>query len=295
MNDNVVSFDEFDTRRQIEAHQAGLPRVILEGASDVRLFRDVWFTDYLERMDFIEAGKVGPGSGCTGVPAAVEISRDQDGVPAVGIVDRDALFRAQQWDLMFTTDDDRFEREAQRPLLFTTTRWEVEAYLFEPELLSDWVLGSHKPPPGSPQACAAALPKAIHECEHLLRAKPYLAALHVAGRECKLKQFVHLSGGDMVAECDTAVAAMSPAERAPADIVRALSLAILAQAPQEQGARLSWLLRYVDTKRLIVRLTSALNVHEDSHWQLAPIMLRAGRRPAELERYLTLAEASFAA
>ena len=41
---NVQSFDNFADDEQIVAHQLGLPRIVLEGKSDVELFREYWFT-----------------------------------------------------------------------------------------------------------------------------------------------------------------------------------------------------------------------------------------------------------
>ena len=50
---NIVSFDEYADDRQIAAHQLGLPRVVLEGRSDLNLFKEYWFTKQRESLEFI--------------------------------------------------------------------------------------------------------------------------------------------------------------------------------------------------------------------------------------------------
>ena len=49
---NVVPFEAFDSPQQIQAHATCLPRVILEGPSDVKLFQE-WFGDLMDRLDFV--------------------------------------------------------------------------------------------------------------------------------------------------------------------------------------------------------------------------------------------------
>ena len=94
---NVQSFDSFADDEQIAAHQLGLPRVVLEGKSDVELFREYWFTRLTEEFDFISANDLGCGEGCTAVEKAVTLSRERDNIPAYGFIDRDWFFRQRKW------------------------------------------------------------------------------------------------------------------------------------------------------------------------------------------------------
>jgi hypothetical protein len=95
--------------------------------------------------------------------------------------------------------------------------------------------------------------------------------------------------------CDEKIAVAVPNAQAVAAVVKALVHTILATQPAEQADRLRFLLRYVDTKRLLNRLLHALQVGEKAHWILAGFMLESGRRPTELEQLLTTVEAELPA
>lgn len=72
-----------------------------------------------------------------------------------------------------------------------------------------------------------------------------------------------------------------------ATIVRDQIDAMLAAAPGGLSERFAWLLRYVDTKRLIGRLRAALSLNAGAnHWQLAVAMKAKQQKPAELKTYL---------
>jgi hypothetical protein len=70
---------------------------------------------------------------------------------------------------------------------------------------------------------------------------------------------------------------------------------IRAAAPIAAEERLQFLLRYVDTKRLLLRLKKRLGLREGAHWGLGVQMSRSGDRPQELEEFLTATAQRFAA
>lgn len=286
MTVNAVSFEDFDSQQQIEAHQSGLLRVVLEGKSDVSFFKDHWFINLRDTFEFLEPGQLIQGAGCTAVQPAVCKSRDEDGIPALGIVDRDWLFRSANWELLFSVDDNHFDREARTDEVYVTALWELEAYLLEPDLLSVWVGLASKRQPATADERQTALGKACAECETILAAASIFSGCHVSRELCVANLFTGQSAADIHAYAQKKYPAASPAYQAAADQVDPLVRTVLANAPADESERLVFFLRYVDTKRLLLRLTHRLQLHRDSHFGLAILMKETARRPAELRTVL---------
>ena len=76
------------------------------------------------------------------------------------------------------------------------------------------------------------------------------------------------------------------AKRAVAEALQPLLDAVRQAAPTTPADRLVFLLRYVDTKRLLGRLQQRLKLRDGAHWGLQAQMAREGRRPRELEDFL---------
>jgi hypothetical protein len=283
----IVGFEEFTSTNQIVAQSAGLVRVVLEGQDDAKLFKTYWFTDYQARFEFIAADQIpGAAGGSAGVLTAVNLSRDQ-GIPAYGIIDRDTLFRTKCWAGLYELDAAALQHHALDADVYTTQFWEVEAYVLEEQRLRDWVEGNYVPPPASAQICATVLDKTLQECELLLKASPFFAALHVSGRTLQAGYFAGQTHLAILTACGEQLAEIDWHHQVIAVIVEERVDAVAAAAPADPGDRLAWFLRYVDTKRLFVRLRSALNLNGTaSHWQLAVAMKRSGHRPQELQDYL---------
>lgn len=285
MSENVLSFEDFESERQIAAFQTALPRVVLEGGDDVVLFKRFWFPDFLDRFEFVKAADLIQGEGCTAVKTAVEKSQ-QDGIPAFGLTDRDWLFRSSKWDLLFATDDGVFDAATADADCATNSRWEIEAYLLEPDTLPSWVRGHHKTPPGSEAECASALQRAIDECEHLLHAQRWFGAAHSCGAGVANGHFCNRPPAEFNAAWQRELAGI-PDGAATAQEIGTHIAEVLRLAPTVPAERLRWLLRYVDTKRLVLRLEHRLSVKGGKvKWALADLMLQTGRRPEELERRL---------
>lgn len=281
---NTVSFEDFDTEQDIVPYQLGLPRIILEGKDDVRLFSQYWFTHLTDSFDFVEAGDVIQGGGCTAVRDAVRFSNEEMQIPASGIADRDHLFRTKDWPALFETDDTAFAAATSDDDFYTTLRWEVEAYLLEPDLLPSWVR-SHRTPPGSEALCNAALAHAIDECEHLLHTNGFFATAHHCGTRVKPEHFKNLPASALAGACGTALGNLAH-DGTVVQTIEPLVAQVLATAPNEPGARLRWLLRYVDTKRLLHRLARRYAAEPEVRWFLAELMRRGNERPQEIERRL---------
>lgn len=295
MSANVESFDSFDSDLQIAAHQAGLVRVILEGKSDVDLFEQYWFSSMRETFDFLEAGRLVNASGCTAVRAAVHHSLNVDHVPAVGIIDRDSLFREKRWDLLFEVDEAKFSADLQAAEVYVASLWEIEAYMLEPDLLAKWVSGSHRSPPGPQAECDNALARTISECEFLLEIASFFAAAHVEGMSINESYFRGVSLEAAKATCAQKLATLSAESQSIAAQVNALVTTVRNHRPTGDVEQLRFMLRYVDTKRLIIRLFHSLKVHDGSHWTIPHMQALSNRRPAEFEAFLNAVEGRYLA
>lgn len=293
MSENIASFDSFETDVQIAAHQTGLVRVILEGRSDVELFRRFWFSHRQDVFEFVEAGNVAAASGCTGVADGVAKCAQQ-GIPAIGIVDRDTLFRLKDWDLLFSLDANALNPNPLAAGVYVASRWEVEAYLLEADRLSDWVSAEHRHPPGPEPLCQRALTLVLESCQTLLTAASFFAAHHEEGKPVNTGMFCNLSQHRMQAECIAQLAVFTPAAKEVAAKVDALVNAVRQGQPAVEADQLPFLLQYVDTKRLFKRLTHTLEVRDNTHWFLATLMASKGLRPGELDRFLSQVETQFA-
>lgn len=285
MENNIASFEFFESDQQIAAHQAGLARVVLEGSTDVELFSRFWFQSLSETFEFIEARQVSGAAGCTGVEDAVDHSRQQ-GIPAMGIVDRDTLFRSKDWDLLYSVDATTLPSDWGTTKIYVTSRWEVEAYLLEAEALPPWVTVAHNVRPGPKIECDRALARAVDACEVLLSASPFFASQHEGGIAVP-PLFLNTDSLERVLEvCNKKIAESEVAAQAVAVRVQRLIDAVRVAQPNEIEQRLPFLLRFVDTKRLFNRLQHAFGLR-DGHWvNLAEPMRLGQRRPAELENVL---------
>lgn len=293
MSENIASFDAFETDVQIAAHQAGLVRIVLEGETDVTLFRRFWFSHRQDVFDFIEAGTVATASGCAGVVDGV-VNCLKQGIPAVGIVDRDTLFRQKNWDLLFSLDVAALNPDAAAADIFLISRWEVEAYLLEPGSLPLWVSAAHKHPPAPENLCEHALTRILEACENLLSATPYFAAQHEGGKSVAPGMFCDQHAAQIRTVCSTKLAGSDPSMRQVAEKVALLVNSVIDYKPANEADRLSFFLRYVDTKRLLKRLTHVLHIKEDAIWILAALMTSNNQRPTELDILLSQLETRFA-
>ena len=297
MANNIAPFDEFDNDQQIEAHQSCLVRVVLEGKTDVELFSRFWFQNLQETFDFIEASELGAGAGCTGVQAAVIHSRMEDHIPAVGIVDKDVLHRSKEWARVFSLSNAEIPADWNISTIYITSRWEVEAYLLEPDHLKPWVTFAYRDAIGSTAECERALVRTLAACEILLVAAPFTASQHEVGIEVPPGFLFDESLHRAQLICREKIENLGPAAKAVATQVEELVANIVANQPDDVEERLPFLLRYVDTKRLIFLLQRMLNLNlpKGKHWVfLASHMQAIGRRPLELENVLRSVAADLA-
>jgi hypothetical protein len=283
---NVVSFDDYTDDRQIAAHQLGLPRVILEGRSDLSLFKEFWFTRQTENFEFMCAGDLGCGDGCTAVARAVAVSRERDSIPAYGIVDRDRLFRDRDWTTLFEVDEAEFLRRTEADdAVYTTMLWEIEAYLLEPDLIPHLARSHTTRGFCARDNEAIALDVAVEELEHMLKAQRLFAVAHENDTRYGDRHFVEREGDDLHAACDAELDRFAAGRERAAEFDTIIA-GILDAAPTAAAERIRYLLRYVNTKRLIHRLIRRLRLFPDIRGFLATMMYHGGRQPAELTRKL---------
>ncbi|WP_368759300.1 hypothetical protein [Pseudomonas aeruginosa] len=294
MSIEVQSFDDFESLQQIEAQQSNLIRVVLEGRDDVALFASQWFVAEQEMFDFVEAGHIVAGAGCTSVATAVEHSRNNDGVPTIGIVDRDVLFRERNWAALYEQEQDRFEAATLNDQVHVASLWEIEAYLFDPDLLGHLVRACSRRPPATMAQMSAALEKTLAECALLLDIAPYLAGSHEAGVAVATGYLCDANAQRVQAEVGRQLAALTPPGVSAAAQVQALVEQIKAGLPLAPSEQLPFYLRFVDTKRLLQRLTHALGLNANIKWVLAALQEATSRRPHELAQVLERAKQRFA-
>lgn len=283
---NVASFDEFDTDLEIDAHSRGLPRIVLEGMTDVWLFRDVWFTRYLTKFEFIPASRLTAGDGCTAVPAAVEKSWGMH-IPAFGILDRDIYFRRKAWHVLYEQEEVRFRAFEASDELFVSEFWEIEAHLILPDMLEPWVIGCSRDPVQFGHLAAGALQRAIAQCDVLFEAAPYLAAMHADGK-ASTGSFGELSVEQVREICERGLEGLSEAANEQAQLVAEFIRLVRDAAPDEPAERLRYFLKFIDTKRLLNRLRAVLRLHpaHDNHQMLAGFMRQSAREPREFACHL---------
>jgi hypothetical protein len=283
---NVAGFDEFDSDLEIDAHSRGLPRVILEGPTDLWLFRDIWFANYQAKFDFMPASRLVDGDGCTAVPRAVEKSWQAE-VPAFGILDRDVYFRDKNWDALYEGEEDKFRSFETDDTLFVSEFWEIEAHLIFPDRLAPWVIGCSRDAIKYGHLAAEALDRSLEQCEILFDAAPYLAATHF-DKKPSSTSFGGLLRADVQRICEQQLATLSDAARTEADHVVACIARVRAEAPADAGAKLRYYLKFIDTKRLLDRLSHALHLHHDRDNQntLAAFMMDRAEEPEEFSKHL---------
>ena len=283
---NVSSFDEFDTDLEIDAHSRGLPRIILEGPTDVWLFRDIWFTNYLAKFEFIPASRLADGDGCTAVPAAVEKSWEKQ-IPAFGILDRDVYFRRKIWNALYEPEEALFRTFEANDNLFVSEFWEIEAHLILPEMLEPWVIGCSRDPVQYGHLAADALQRALTQCDILFEAAPYLAAMHADGKEAT-GSFGELTLEQVQAICANGLGKLSDTAKEQAQLVENCVAAVRDAAPEEPAVRLRYFLKFIDTKRLLNRLRAVLRLspHHNNQQMLAALMHQSAREPREFALHL---------
>jgi len=225
----------------------------------------------------------------------VDYSINIDGIPAAGIVDRDSLFREHKWDTLFEIDHNKFLADTKSSDMYVASLWEVEAYMLEPDLLKDWVYGSHNTPPGTAAECATALTRTILECEFLLEVSSFFAGSHADGAGISDAYFQADKLENAQQLCTESCSGLTADGQKIATKVKALIENIQQNCPATDPEKLHFFLRYVDTKRLLKRLYVTLKVREKSHWTLPPLQVAKNKRPAELEGLLKQIETKYAA
>lgn len=286
----LQSFDEFDSIEQIEAHQSCLIRVVLEGRDDVVLFNRFWFGSMIDSFEFVEARSIVVGGGCTSVQTAVDHSVNVDGVPTIGIVDRDVFFREHNWAALYKFENEAITQHTVNGSVHIASRWEIEAYLLDYDLLGRWIESCHRKPPGSQLEADSALARTLADCDLLLETAPFFAASHRAGVKVPAGFMCSVTEPIVRADISQRLQALDQEGHNVATEVVALINLIKQHLPADPTEQLPIYLRYVDTKRLLQRLTHTLTLRDESKWVLSTFQATLGRRPQEFEMVLEQAK-----
>lgn len=139
----MASFKKVVDVNLVEIKYEGGIKVYLESAEDVRIFKDHWFSDKLDKLNFISAeNQQSGGGGCNVVIDKVNKINDaiQNNKTAYGIVDRDILLSHGMLDLFWETDDHRFRQAFPfGQEIHVLGKWELENYLLQPSAFDDEV------------------------------------------------------------------------------------------------------------------------------------------------------------
>ena len=298
MTVDIASFDDFEHSEQIEDDVSGLIKIYLEGIDDRRLFREYWFYNYLDRFDFDIPSRDAGGS--MAVYSEVNATLASGKAVAFGIVDRDVLFRNMNWDLLFEEDDNHFQ--IQQPFgsnIYVTLLWEIEAYLLDPELLHDWIKNSCRDAPNLPHSPDSLLDSCVDHCHCVLRIAEIASLAHMLRiKLCGNSNsdlFAHdRAQNDIPKIIQNKLAEFRSnvnwVEEEHGLVYRKISEFVnktMESASSESSAdRLRRLLRFVDTKWLLTRLTKAFGMKDNAKWVLADKMKDKNRRPPELKELL---------
>lgn len=134
----MASFNDVNSEELVDRSYAGKKVVYLESEEDVQVFRERWFIDRGQFVDFFAVSEPGRG-GCNDVITRVATDRAAN-IDAWGVVDRDALASKGEWDAFFDTDDEHFaSRNALGEYVLVLKRWEMENYLLHPEVIEQHV------------------------------------------------------------------------------------------------------------------------------------------------------------
>lgn len=110
--------------------------IYLESEEDVQILAERWFNDRGAKVEFRAAGNE-LGGGCNRVIAQVE-EDIENGIDALGILDRDSLAARSYWEAFFDTADACCSnRSPFGERIYVLRRWEIENYLLHP-----WVIES---------------------------------------------------------------------------------------------------------------------------------------------------------
>jgi hypothetical protein len=118
---------------QLKSRYRDKVEVYVEGKDDLAIYKNYWFTQLTDRLNFIcaeEGSAAVPG--CVGVERNV-LAQRMAGIDAYGLIDRDAVsdfLHASE-----TNDVSYLGKNYQKnPYVYYTVRWELENYLIDPDV-----------------------------------------------------------------------------------------------------------------------------------------------------------------
>ena len=112
--------------------------VYLESEEDVQILAERWFNDRGAKVEFQAAGD-DLGGGCNRVIA--QVKKDvENGIDAVGVLDRDSLAARSHWDEFFDANDASCSnRSPFGERIYVLRCWEIENYLLHPLIIESFL------------------------------------------------------------------------------------------------------------------------------------------------------------
>lgn len=272
---------EITTTSSVISQQKNKPIIYVEGESDKRIFENYWFVEFLGKVSFNITPNV---QGCSAVVNTVAADRTK-GIQAFGLVDRDKLMTDERWDLLRQVDDILFEENWPYPDIKITCRWELESYLIEPEALESYLA----------PAQGGRAPRSLVEVENelLLHADalvPFSAlnqAMHLHRIKAPKDGYTRLDSREIIenriiSEKLKDHPDISDDYHSNIPLVEAFG-GVDGITPRQ---RLYGLLRAINGKAMLDRISQAAKLKDNITYQIAKEIKQLNRVPAELTIFI---------
>lgn len=279
----MASFKQKDitSTNSVIAQQKNKPIIYVEGESDKRIFENYWFVEFLGKVSFNITPNV---QGCSAVVSTVAADRSK-GILAYGLVDRDKLMADEKWDLLRQVDDAIFEKHWPYADIKITRRWELESYLIDPEALESYLAPA--------QGGRAHRPLAVIENELLSHADalvPFAAlnqAMHLHRIKAPKDGYTRLDSRIIIEErisCEK----LKDYPYISEDYLSNIPLidAFIGEKTLTPRQRLYGLLRTVNGKAMIDRISKSAALKDDITYQIAKEIKQLNRVPTELKLFV---------
>jgi len=264
-------------------------KVFLEGKDDLALFSMYWFAHQKDKIEFCKA-EDGPikQSGCRGVQANVRCQRENNGAPAFGIVDRDALLAENLFSEVSETNDRVFvEKNLERnPYVYCTLFWEVENYLIKAREMELVRCNSQKYP--EPCRTEEKIEQELREhCETLVPHAAINAYLHELGSP-SVGNGITNDYPDRTAVDSffrTTKLAMMPPQQVKRYESWLTSVDAFDDASRSDSERVRLMQRRIHGKAMLERFFYQRNVRHEVRWHLASQCTKPQEIEAKLQEW----------
>lgn len=284
----MSEFKGISTTFTLDNRYASRTIVYLESEEDLSIIKRRWFHDIGENTEFRAARSSGCDSsgGCTVVQRCVERDRNEN-INAFGIVDRDALFREQLWDILWEIDDEVYSRsKALGKYITPILRWEIENYLIIPDVVEMYVADHEN---GRPLRHADVVTdELLDDCTMLIPLCAAAAVMHTFGKKFPNETFCSHIKDDH--EMRSALEKILNSKLQGMEWENSHAAFVQRITPFDCGNdslnRLSSLLKVVDGKRLLARIKTRHKIKDEFRYHLARKIKEQNQVPQELKNLI---------